>query len=61
MKDLENQTIIKFLFLNEPINKNYPNLSLKLYNFVGIGEYLATLSDKYLTIKLKVAKTLTKN
>lgn len=61
VKDLENQTIIKFLFLNEPINKNYPNLSLKLYNFVGIGEYLATLSDKYLTIKLKVAKTLTKN
>jgi len=49
------------LFLNEPINKNYPNLSLKLYNFVGIGKYLATLSDKYLTIKLKVKKEITKD
>lgn len=61
VKDLENQTIIKFLFLNEPINKNYPNLSLKLYNFIGIGKYLATLSDKYLTVKLKVKKVITKD
>ena len=53
--------IVKFLFLNNPINKIYPNLSLKLYNFVGLGKYLATLSDKYLTVKLKVKKVITKD
>ncbi|MDQ7983076.1 MAG: DEAD/DEAH box helicase family protein [Spiroplasma sp.] len=54
VKDLENDSIIKFLFLNNDINKNYSNLSLKLYNFVGLGKYLATITDNYLTVKLKV-------
>ncbi|MBE4704415.1 DEAD/DEAH box helicase family protein [Spiroplasma platyhelix] len=54
VRDLQTQDITKFLFLDNKINKNYPNLSLKLYNFVGVGSYLATLNDKYLTIKFKI-------
>lgn len=54
VKDLEDQDIIKFLFLNNTINKNYSHLSLKLYSFIGVGEYQKTLSDKYLTIKFSL-------
>lgn len=56
VSDLENNDIVKFLFLDNKINKNYANLSLKLYNFVGQGRYLATLNDKYLTIKFRIAE-----
>ncbi|MGL5268510.1 MAG: DEAD/DEAH box helicase family protein [Spiroplasma sp.] len=60
VRDLENQDIIKFLFLNNTINKNYPNLSLKLYDFIGVGSYLATLNDKYITVKFNI-KSKSKN
>lgn len=56
VSDLQNNDIVKFLFLDNKINKNYANLSLKLYNFVGQGRYLATLNDKYLTIKFRIAE-----
>lgn len=54
VSDLENPELIKFLFLNNTINKNYPNLALKLYDFIGVGSYLATLNDKYITVKFKI-------
>lgn len=52
--DLENNEITKFLFLNNTINTAYPNLNLKLYRFIGIGEYQATLKEKFITIKFKI-------
>lgn len=54
VRDLQTPEITKFLFLDNKINKDFANLSLKLYNFVGVGTYLATLNDRYLTIKFKI-------
>lgn len=56
VQDLQSHDITKFLFLDTKINQNYSNLSLKLYNFVGVGNYLATLNDRYLTVKFKIAE-----
>lgn len=61
VSDLQNNDITKFLFLDNKINKNYPNLSLKLYDFIGIGSYLATLNEQYLTIKFKIIEKAKKN
>lgn len=61
VKDLENNDISKFLFLDNKINKNYPKLSLKLYNFIGGGYYLETLKEKYLTVKFKIINEKEKN
>lgn len=54
VKDLQSTDIIKFLFLDNKVNKNYDNLSLKLYDFIGIGQYLEILNDQYITIKFKI-------
>lgn len=52
--DLSNKNIIKLLFLNNAINKNYLNLSLKLYDFIGFGQYLTTFNEKFITLKFKI-------
>lgn len=54
VKDLQNNEIEKILFLNNFINKNNKNLALKLYNFIGIGQYQATITSDYITIKFLV-------
>lgn len=54
VQDLQNNNIKKFLFLNNTINKNFKNLYLKLYNFIGIGECIEMINEKYITGKFKV-------
>ena len=39
VSDLQNPKITKFLFLKNDINKELPNLFLKFYDFIAIGEY----------------------
>lgn len=54
VKDLQNVNIEKLLFLNNGLNKKFKNLSLKLYNFIGIGQYQTLIASDYITIKFLV-------
>lgn len=54
VKDLQNNNIEKILFLNNVVNRNLKNLNLKLYNFVGFGQYQKTIISDYITIKFLV-------
>lgn len=54
VKDLQNVNIEKILFLNSDFNKKFRNLSLKLYNFIGIGQYQTIIESDYITIKFLV-------
>lgn len=54
VKDLQDVNIEKLLFLNNDLNKKFKNLSLKLYNFIGIGQYQTLIESDYITIKFLV-------
>lgn len=49
VKDMENNKIKKYLFLQNKINLSYPNLKLKLYRYIGTGIFEQLLDSKYLT------------
>ncbi|WP_338955477.1 DEAD/DEAH box helicase family protein [Spiroplasma endosymbiont of Polydrusus cervinus] len=51
VKDMQNNTITKYLFLQNKINLGWVNLGLKLYTFVGFGQYDTMLTENYLTAK----------
>ncbi|WP_174480846.1 DEAD/DEAH box helicase family protein [Spiroplasma endosymbiont of Danaus chrysippus] len=54
VKDLQNNNIEKILFLNNDCNKKFKNLALKLYDFIGIGQYQLTIKSDYITIKFLI-------
>ncbi|BET38878.1 hypothetical protein [Spiroplasma ixodetis] len=54
VKDLQNNNIEKILLLNNDCNKKFKNLALKLYDFIGIGQYQLTIKSNYITIKFLV-------
>lgn len=57
VKDIQNNGIIKFLFLNKDTNKKLKNLYLKLYDFIGIGEYVDTITNDYITAKFLIKQS----
>lgn len=54
VKDIQNNAIVKYLFLQNKINTKWSNLGLKLYCFIGFGHYETMLKDNYLTAKFVV-------
>ncbi|WP_342274841.1 DEAD/DEAH box helicase family protein [Spiroplasma endosymbiont of Cantharis lateralis] len=54
IKDFNNDSIKKFLFLHDKQNYEQKNMFLKLYKFVGIGTYNKMLSEQYLTAEFDV-------
>ncbi|WP_339034790.1 DEAD/DEAH box helicase family protein [Spiroplasma endosymbiont of Cantharis rufa] len=54
IKDFNNDSIKKFLFLHDKQNYEQKNMFLKLYKFVGIGIYNKMLNEKYLTAEFDV-------
>lgn len=52
--DLINPKIEKILFLNNLINKKFCNLNLKLYDFIGLGQYQEIIESDYITLKFKI-------
>lgn len=54
VNDLQNLKIAKFLFLDNKINHNLPNLYLKLYNFIGLGKYIDYVQEDYITVKFLI-------
>ncbi|WP_424525795.1 DEAD/DEAH box helicase family protein [Spiroplasma endosymbiont of Glossina fuscipes fuscipes] len=56
VKDIQNNDIVKYLFLQNKINTKWSNLGLKLYCFIGFGHYEAMLTENYLTAKFSIEK-----
>ncbi|WHQ37561.1 DEAD/DEAH box helicase [Spiroplasma sp. SV19] len=56
VKDIQNNDIAKYLFLQNKINTKWSNLGLKLYCFIGFGHYETMLTENYLTAKFFVQK-----
>lgn len=54
VKDIQNPNITKYLFLQNKINHLYPNLKLKLYDFIGIGKYLKMVDSDILTAEFSL-------
>lgn len=56
VKDIQNNGIVKYLFLQNKINTKWSNLGLKLYCFIGFGHYETMLTENYLTAKFFIEK-----
>ncbi|AOX43944.1 DEAD/DEAH family helicase [Spiroplasma sp. NBRC 100390] len=56
VKDIQNNDIVKYLFLQNKINTKWSNLGLKLYCFIGFGHYETMLTENYLTAKFSIEK-----
>ncbi|ASZ09078.1 DNA/RNA helicase [Mesoplasma chauliocola] len=54
VNDFKNDNIKKYLFINDKQNYDKKNLFLKLYKFVGIGDFKEMINEDYLTVKFEI-------
>jgi len=57
IKDFKNDQITKHLFIHDRQNYDYKNMFLKLYQYVGLGDFQQMLVDNYLTADFNVLET----
>jgi len=57
IKDFKNDDITKHLFIHDRQNYAYKNMFLKLYQYVGLGDFQQMIVDNYLTADFKVQET----
>ncbi|ALD66252.1 DEAD/DEAH box helicase family protein [Spiroplasma cantharicola] len=54
IKDFSNEKIKKYLFLHDKQNYDQKNMFLKLYKFIGIGQFTKMQTENYLTAEFDV-------